>query len=93
MTITLYKIKTCLFTIIIFCRFLINNLSSNTSDYAIELLDSIATLEEFNWVNLSKNPCYETVKLLRKHQDYINWHSLSENPKIFEEIPNSRFVY
>jgi len=72
---------------------LINNLSSNTSDYAIELLNSIATLEEFNWVKLSKNPGYEAVKLLKKHQDYINWHSLSENPKIFEEIPNSRFVH
>ena len=58
---------------------LVDNLSKNTSDVAIEILDAYFLPEEFNWTNLSANPNDQAIELLKQNQDKINWESLSKN--------------
>ena len=58
---------------------LVDNLSKNTSDVAIEILDANFLPEEFNWTNLSANPNDQAIELLKQNQDKINWESLSKN--------------
>jgi hypothetical protein len=52
-------------------------LSSNTSPFAIELLEIMP--ENINWYNLSSNPAPEAIALLRKNIKNIDWDALTVN--------------